>query len=85
MCDHTYTYIHTYIHCLPIGFLFPIRSPGKADEEAAKLLVDKNRTMKRGCITVQACRVRRSTGRYGLSHSDQSRRDKWRGVTTPHY
>ena len=36
-------------------------------------------------VTVQAYRVRRSTGRYGLSHWDQSRRDMWRGVITPHY
>ena len=36
-------------------------------------------------ITVQAYRVRRSTSRYGLSHWDQSRRDMWRGVITPHY
>ena len=36
-------------------------------------------------VTVQAYRVRRSTSRYGLSHRDQSRRDMWRGVITPHY
>ena len=36
-------------------------------------------------LTVQAYRVRRSTSRYGLSHWDQSRRDMWRGVITPHY
>ena len=36
-------------------------------------------------LTVQAYRVRRSTNRYGLLHWDQSRRDMWRGVITPHY
>ena len=38
-----------------------------------------------GALTVQAYRVRRSTSRYGLLHWDQSRRDMWRGVITPHY
>ena len=38
----------------------------------------------RGLI-VQAYRVRRSTSRYGLSHRDQSRRDVWMGVITPHF
>ena len=37
------------------------------------------------CVIVQAYRVRRSTSRYGLSHRDQSRRDVWMGVITPHF
>ena len=36
-------------------------------------------------LIVQAYRVRRSTSRYGLSHRDQSRRDVWMGVITPHF
>ena len=36
-------------------------------------------------VIVQAYRVRRSTSRYGLSHRDQSRRDVWMGVITPHF
>ena len=42
-------------------------------------------TIPSGALIVQACRVRRSTSRYGLSHRDQSRRDVWMGVITPHF
>ena len=37
------------------------------------------------CLSVRVHRARRSTSRYGLSHSDQSRKDMWRGVITPKY
>ena len=40
---------------------------------------------RQGPLIVQAYRVRRSTSRYGLSHRDQSRRDVWMGVITPHF
>ena len=49
------------------------------------LLVKCRITCLRVTLIVQAYRVRRSTSRYGLSHRDQSRRDVWMGVITPHF
>ena len=45
----------------------------------------KKRKKPLNSLIVQAYRVRRSTSRYGLSHRDQSRRDVWMGVITPHF